>query len=130
MPKHQAEMREKTKSAARWIALALATSLIALPVVSYADDAVIWGRQSGLGKFTTKKVNLRANATITNVTYEGGGNGFCIWSGAPRASVVVCWNKGNASLNGYTLPANRGYFAIPAKRTANSPAYVQVTVSY
>jgi hypothetical protein len=118
----------KAGKAVAVMALALAGSLLAIPQAAYADTAVIWGRQTAMGKFETKKVDLNAASTIASERYEGGGDGYCIWSGAPRSTVVTCWRKGDPSLVGKTLPAGRGYYIVPAKRTTNSPAYAQVTV--
>ncbi len=130
MLKHQNKTHKKSGTAGRWVTIALAAGMMAFPVAAVADDAVIWGRQTGLGKFDTKKVNLTLPATVTSATYEGAGTGFCVWSGVPYPEVVVCWNTGDATLVGYVLPADQGYFAIPAKRTTTSPAYVQLTVAY
>jgi len=111
-------------------AMFVAASAVMMPQTAFADDAVIWGRQTGLGEFITEKVNLTAPATITAVTYEGAGPGYCIWSGANRYRAILCWDVGDPSLVGTVLPVERGYFAIPAKRTSTTPAYVQITVAY
>lgn len=103
-------------------------AILASTGIAHADGWVIWGRQTGLGEFMTDKVNLNKAVTVTGVTYDGAGDGFCIWSGVPTPSAYLCWNTGDPSLVGTTLPPDRGYFAIPDKRTVNSPAYVQITV--
>lgn len=100
----------------------MAAGLVALPQAASAE--VLWGRQTGLGKFETKKVTLNRTVTITAVTLENT-NHFCIWSGAYPA-MVMC-GTGN-DLVGTTLPADRGYFLIPEKPTENTPVYGQVTV--
>lgn len=108
----------------------LSTALLLLPLAAEAASDEIWGRQSGLGKFTTEKVNIPRVATITRTHYDGAGDGFCIWSGVPYPAVVVCWRTGDPSLVGTTLPPDRGYFVIPDKRTVNSPAYATVGVEF
>jgi hypothetical protein len=109
----------------------LATSMVlVMPLSANAASEEIWGRQTGLGKFLTEKVNIPRMATIVDTHYEGAGDGFCIWSGVPYPALVVCWRSGGASLVGTTLPPDQGYFVIPDKRTVNSPAYATVRVEF
>lgn len=110
-------------------AAALAAVLTAVPTLA-ADGEVLWGRQTALGDFETKKVDLSRVATITDVTMQWRPPKFCIKAGQPYPENVVCWDKDDPSLVGTTLPAGKRYFVVPEKRTNNSPAYVQITVEY
>ena len=77
-------------------------AVVSLPGIAVAANGeVIWGRQTGLGKFMTKKVNLTQPATITQVTLTDASPGFCIKARVPYPENVVCWNVGEPSSRWY-----------------------------
>ena len=102
----------------------------ALPVVANASDVEIWGRQTALGKFETKKVTLIKPGTITTVMANSNVEEYCIWSGFPPGKRVACFDVNSPKAIGFKLPPGIGYYVIPSKHNLDSMSEMFIGVDY
>ena len=103
---------------------------LAVPSAASAGTATIWGEQTPAGKLRIEKIDLPKQATITGYHLGPLVENFCIWAGTTYPNVIYCWTEGDPSPVGRTLPAGKGYYAIPRKPSLNSGATVEIEVSF